>query len=133
MRGYDVSFVLNAICYKPFRDLKSLQVRTYYQKDLSIDFVTYLPLLVEQKSDSYDMIFVIIDNLMKLMYYKLVKTKIQITDQVRIIIDVIVKYYSLPELIISNQGSLFILKSQSLLDNFLGIKWRLSTAFYLQT
>lgn len=61
-----------------------------------------LLLMVDRKSDSYDTIFVIIDCLIKMVYYKSIKIMIDIAGLAKVIFNMIVRYYSLPESIISN-------------------------------
>ena len=50
-----------AVYHKPYGDLQSLPVPIHQWKDLSINFVTSLPVFADCKSDSYDSIFVIIN------------------------------------------------------------------------
>ena len=83
--------------------------------------------------DSYDSIFIIVDPLIKIVYYKPVKVIINASGLAEVIINVVVRHHSLPNLIVTNQKSLFTSKFWSLLCYFLGIKQRLSTSFYLQT
>ena len=106
---------------------------THCWKDLSIDFVTGLPILTDWKGNSYDSILVIVNWLTKMVYYKPVKDTINALGLAEAIIDVIVRHHSLPDSIVTNRGSFFTLKFWSLLCYFLGIKRRLSTAFYPQT
>ena len=68
-----------------------------------------------------------------MIYYKMVKILIDVSGLVKVIINIIVRYYGLPESIIINCNLLFISKFWFLLYYFLNIKWKLSTAFYLQT
>ena len=75
-----------------------------------MDFVTDLPILINWKGDSYNSIFVIVDWLTKIVYYKLVKVTIDAPGLAEVIIDVIVRHHGLPDSIVTNQGSLFILK-----------------------
>ena len=44
IRGCDVCLTSKAVRYKPYGDLQSLPVPTHQWKDLSMDFVTGLPL-----------------------------------------------------------------------------------------
>lgn len=44
---------------------------------------------------------------MKMIYYRSVKTIIDITDQVEVIINIVIRYHNYSKLIISNQGLLF--------------------------
>lgn len=68
-----------------------------------MNFVKSLSLLVDLKSDSYDIILVIVNCLTKMVYYKSLKPTIDIAGQAKIIIDMVIRYYSLSELIISNR------------------------------
>lgn len=72
-------------------------------------FIIGLPLLVVGNDNSYDIILVIIDRLIKIMYYKPIKTIIDRASLAAVIIDIIVRYYSLPESIIVT-GALFLLQ-----------------------
>lgn len=54
------------------------------------------------KDNSYDFILVIVDYLTKMVYYKLIKTNINIARLVKTIISIIVKYYNLSKFIISD-------------------------------
>lgn len=96
-------------------------------------FIIGLALLVNWKKNSYDTIFVIADNLTKIMHYGPLKTMINIAGIAKFIINVVIRHYGLPKLIISNRNSLFTLKFWSESYYYLGIKRRLSTTFYLQT
>ena len=98
-----------------------------------MDFVTELPILTNWKGKSYDSIFVIVDKLTKIVYYKPVKITIDTLDLAKVIIDVVVRHHGLPDSIITDQGSLFTSKFWSLLCYFLGIKKKLSTNFHSQT
>ena len=124
---------LKAVQHKPYGDLQSLPVPTHRWKDLSIDFVTGLPILTDWKGDSYDSILVIVDWLTKMVHYEPVKVTIDAPGLAEVIIDVVVRHHGLPDSIVTNRGLLFTLKFWSLLCYFLGIKRRLSIVFYLQT
>ena len=132
IRGCDVYLASKTIRHKPYGDLQSLPVPTHRWKDLSIDFVTGFPLSANWKSDSYDSIFVIVDRLTKIVYYKPVKVIIDALGLAEVIINVMLRYYGLPDSIISDQGAIFTSKFRSSLYYFLSIKRRLSTAFYPQ-
>ena len=67
-----------------------------------------------------------------MVYYEPVKVTMDASGLAEVIFDVVVRHYGLPDLIVSNKGLLFSFKLLSLLCSFLGIKWRLSTAFYHQ-
>ena len=133
VKSCDVCLASKAVCYKPYSDLQLLPVPTHQWKDLSMDFVTGLPVSIDWKGDSYDSILVIVDRLTKMVHYKPVKITLDGPGLAKVIIDVVVRHHNLPDSIITNWGSLFTSKFWSLLCYFLGIKQRLSIAFYPQT
>ena len=97
-----------------------------------MDFVTSSPILTDWKRNNYDSIFVILDWLIKMVYYEPVKVIIDAPGLAVVIIDVLVKHHGLPDLIVTNRGLLFTSKFWLLLYYFLSIKRRLSTAFHPQ-
>ncbi len=68
-----------------------------------------------------------------MVYYKSIKVIFNAPALVKVIIDVVVWHYNLSDSIISDWGSVFISKFLFSLCYFLGFKWKLFTAFYLQT
>ena len=98
-----------------------------------MDFVTGLPLSADWKGNNYDSILVIVDQLTKMVHYKPVKVNIDASGLAKVIIDVVVWHYGLPDSIVTNKGLLFTLKFWSSLCYFLRVKRRLSTVFYQQT
>ena len=61
IKGCDVCLASKAVQHKPYGDLPSLSVPIYRWKDLSMDFVTGLPISTDWKGDSYDSILVIVN------------------------------------------------------------------------
>ena len=57
----NICLALKAVQHKPYSDLQSLSISIYHWKDLLINFVMGLPILIDQKRDSYDLILVIVD------------------------------------------------------------------------
>ena len=90
IKGCDVCLDSKAVRYKSYGDLKFLPVSTHWWKDLSIDFVTGLPILTDWKGDSYDSILVIINRLTKMVHYKLVKITINVPGLAEVILDMLV-------------------------------------------
>ena len=133
MKGCNIYLTSKAIRHKPYGDLQSLPILTHRWKDLLMDFVTNLPILTDWKGDSYDLILVIVNRLMKMVHYKLVIITIDALSLAEVIINLVVRYHELPDSIVTDRGSLFTSKFWSLLCYFLGIKWRLLTAFHPQT
>ena len=68
-----------------------------------------------------------------MVHYEPVKVIIDVPKLVKVIFDMVVSHYGLPNLIVYNRDLLFTFKFWSLLCHFIGIKQRLSTAFYPQT
>ena len=95
-----------------------------------MDFVIGLPLWVERKDNSYNAILVIVDRLIKIVHYKVVKTIINVSRLAEVIINVVVRCYGLLKLIISDCSSLLTSKFWSLLCYFLNIKYKLFIVFY---
>ena len=106
---------------------------THHWKDLLMDFITGISISIDWKGDSYNSIFVIIDQLTKIVFYKPVIIIINTASLLEIIIVIMIRHYKLPNLIITSQELLFILKFLSILCYFLGIKQTFSTTFYSQT
>ncbi len=92
-----------------------------------------LSISADWKDDSYDLILVIIDQLIKMVYYELVKVTINVFGQAKVIINMVIHHHGVLELIVIDQGLLFISKFWFLLCYFLVIKKKLSTTFYSQT
>ena len=133
VKGCDVCLASKAVRHKLHGDLQSLPIPTHQWKDLSMDFVTGLPVSADWKGDSYDSILVIVDRLTKMVHYEPVKVTIDAPGLAEVIIDVVVRHHGLPDSIVTDRGSLSTSKFWSSLCYFLGIKRRLSTAFHPQT
>ena len=92
-----------------------------------------LPILTDWNGNNYNLIFVIINRLIKIVYYKSVKVNINALGLAEVIINVVMRYYGLSNSIVTNQRLLFTSKFWLLLYCFLSIKRRLFTIFYLLT
>ena len=133
VQGCNICLASKAVRHKPYGDMQSLPIPTYQWKDLSIDFVTGLPLSADWKGDSYDSILVIVDRLTKMVYYEPVKVTIDALGLAKVILNVVVCYHGLPNSIVTNVSSLFTSNFWSLLYYFLSIKQKLLIAFHPQT
>ncbi len=85
------------------------------------------------KGDTYDSILVIVNRLIKMVYYEPVKVTINAPALAELINETAVWHHGLPDSIVSDCGSVFTSKFWFSLCYFLGIKQKLSTAFYPQT
>ena len=81
---------LKIIRYKLYSNLEFLPIFTHEWKDLLIDFVTSLTILANWKGDSYNFILFIINQLIKMVYYKPVKIIIDILDLAEAIINIVI-------------------------------------------
>ena len=133
VKGCDVCLASKAVRHKPYGDLQALPIPTHRWKDLSMDFVTGLPVSTDWKGKSYDSILVIVDRLTKMVYYKPVKITIDAPGLAEVIIDIVVRHHGLFDSIITDWGFLFTSKFWSLLCYFLDIKKKLSKTFHPQT
>ena len=133
VRGCNVCPTSKSVRHKPYGDLQSLPVSTHWWKNLFMDFVTGLPLFTDWKGNNYDSILVIVDRLTKIVHYEPVKVTNDTLGLAEVIMDVVVWHHGLPNSIVTDRGSLFTSKFWSSLYYFLGVKQKLSTAFYLQT
>jgi len=92
------------------------------------DFITKLLL-----AQGYDSILVVVDRLTKMVHFILTTEKMLAGGLVRLFRDNMWKLHGLPESIILNRGPQFAAGLMRELNGMLGIKSKLSTAFYLQT
>ncbi len=132
VKSCNVCLTSKAVCHKPYGDLQLLPVPTHWWKNLSMDFVTSLPISADWMSDSYDLILVIVNRLTKMVHYELVKITINAPGLAEVIIDMVVHHHGVLESIVMDRSSLFTSKFWSLLCYFLGIKKKLSTGFHPQ-
>ena len=133
IRECDICLASKAVCHKLYGDLQLLSVPIHCWKDFSIYFVMGLPSSTNWKRQSYDSILVIVDRLTKMVHYELVKITIDALGLAEVILNIVVWHHGFLDSIVSDRDSLFTSKFWSSLYYFLGIKQRLSTAFYPQT
>ncbi len=67
-----------------------------------MDFITDLLISADWKNDSYNSILVIIDQLMKMVYYKLVKVTIDAPGLAKVIINIVVCHHGVSESIVTD-------------------------------
>ena len=67
-----------------------------------MDFIIALPILVNKKSNSYNLILVKFEHLTKMIYYKPIKVTINILALAKIIIDMVICYHGIFESIVIN-------------------------------
>ncbi len=67
-----------------------------------MNFVICLLVFTNLKDESYKLIFVIIDCLVKLVYYKSIKITIDVSGLAEVIINMIVHHHNIPESIFTD-------------------------------
>lgn len=72
-----------------------------------MNFIIGFLILTNWESHCYKSILIIIDWQVNIVYHKSVKNKIDITDLAKVILNIIVKYCSILNSIISNKSSAF--------------------------
>ena len=92
-----------------------------------VDFITKLPLV-----QGYDSILVVVDWLTKIVYFTLTMEKTLAEGLARLFRDNMWKLHGLPESIILDKGLQFTAGLMKELNEMLGIKSKLSTAFHPQ-
>ncbi len=102
VKGCDVCLASKYVKHKFYGNLQSLLVPTRQWKDLSMDFVTELSISTNWKDETYDSILVIIDWLTKMIHYKPFKVTINVSALAKVIIEVVVRYHDLLDLIVSD-------------------------------
>ena len=86
---------LKLVRHKRYGDLQFFFVPTHQWKDLSMDFVTRLPVSIKWKGKNYDSILVIINSLMKMVHYKPVKITIHAPDLAEVIVKTVMRHHGL--------------------------------------
>lgn len=84
---------------------------------------------INQKNNKQDLILVIIKCLTIIVYYKLIKTTINIVGLTKVIIDILIRYHNLSESMVINQHFWSYLKFQFSLRYFFDIKRKLFKTF----
>ena len=90
-----------------------------------VDFITKLPVVVGK-----DAILVVCDRLSKMMYFIATTEGTSVEGLARLFRDNVWKLHGLPESVVSDKGPQFAAELTKELNWMLGIKMKLSTAFY---
>lgn len=87
-----------------------------------MNFIIRLLIIRDKKGENYDLIFIIIKWLIKIIYYKPVKITINTLSFIKFIINLMIRHYSLLNLIIINKRLFFTSKIWLVLYYFFSIK-----------
>ena len=92
--------------------------------------MTSLLISINSEGDSYDLILVIVDRLIKMVNYKPVKIIIDIPSLAKVIINIVIYHYKVLELIVMDQSLFIMSKFWFLLCYFLEIKKTIHNFLY---
>lgn len=67
-----------------------------------MDFITELSIFTNCKGETYDLILVIINQLIKIVYYKSIKVTIDISWLAEIIIEMVIQHHNLLDSIVTD-------------------------------
>lgn len=114
--------------YAKFGVLRPLPVPNQRWKDISMDFVTGLPL-----SDDKDAILVIVDRLTKMRHFIATTTTASAETVADLYVDYVYRIHGLPDTVVSDRGPQFVALFWKILCLRLGTSRLLSTAFHPET
>jgi hypothetical protein len=97
---------VKAIHMKTAGPLQSLPMPTWKWEDISMDFIVGLPRIAK----GYDSIWVIIDRLIKIAHFLLVKVKYPVIAYVELYITRILSLHGVPKTIVLDRGPQFVSK-----------------------
>ena len=109
--------------------LKPLEIPEWKWEHITMDFVVGLP----RSPRGNDAIWVVVDRLTKCAHFISMKTKNSAPDLVPLYIREVVRLHGVPKSIISDRDPKFVSNFWQRLQNALGTKHTLSTAFHPQT
>jgi hypothetical protein len=95
---------VKAECQRPVGLLQPLKIPQWKWKEISMDFIVGLP----TTQSGYDFIWVLIDRLLKVAHFILVKTTYKGAKLVELYIDRIVCLHRVPKKIVSDRGTQFM-------------------------
>jgi hypothetical protein len=128
IRGCDICSRAKAERHKPYGLLQPLPIPADRWQDLSMDFITDLPL-----SDDFDSILVVKDRLTKQAHYIPCHKSIDGSETASLFIREIFRHHGFPKTIVSDRGPQFVSKFWKRLFSLLKVDIRLSTSFHPET
>jgi transposase InsO family protein len=124
--------VAKSLKQRPAGELQSLPQPQRPWQELSMDFITGLP-ISQRNGVAYDAILVIVDRYTKMARYIPTQKSATASDLADMFIHEVVRFFGLPDGIVSDRGSLFTSQFWSDICFIAKMKRRLSTAFHPQT
>ena len=115
--------------HKPAGMLQSLYVQEWKWDSISMDFVTALPLTRKK----FNVIWVIVDRLTKTAHFIPIKLSYKVEQLAKIYVVEIVRLHGVPSSIVSDRDLRFTSRFWGALQEALGTKLKLSSAYHPQT
>ena len=113
---------------KPYGLLTPLPIPSRPWKDISMDFITKLPM-----SGGFDSVLVVVDRFSKMSHFIPCVESLNAEELCDLVIKQVVRYHGLPDSIVSDRGPQFVSKFWKTLLGLFGIKASLSTTAHPQT
>ncbi|KAK5988430.1 Transposon Tf2-11 polyprotein-like protein [Cladobotryum mycophilum] len=117
----------------PYGELAALPIPNEPFEEISMDFITGLPSVVDIHGRKRDAILVIVDRLTKYCVFVATSKSLTAEGLANILLDKIFRDYGIPEGIVTDRGSLFTSGYWRTFCHLIAMKRRLSTAFHPQT
>jgi hypothetical protein len=118
--------------YKFYDFFQSLSRPITKWKDISMDFITGLPLLLHRKV-TYDAILVMINRYSAITHFIFCTKDVNSKDLADYIYDEVIKYHGMLTFIVTDRESVFTSKWWIIFCHFWSVKVRFLTAFHPQT
>ena len=119
--------------HKLYDELTSLSVSSQIWKNIIMNFIMDLLSSVTYSEGTYNVIWVVIDCLSKMIHYVFVCKTIDASMLAELFIQKVICLHELLNSIVSNWETIFIFKFWSSFCFYLNVRWKLSTAFHSQT
>lgn len=91
IKDYTICLASNSIYYKQYGEFQLLSILFHYRKKLFIDFLIGFSLSINRKSNSSDLILVIVNCLTKIGYSKPFKIIINTPGLAKVVINIMVR------------------------------------------
>jgi hypothetical protein len=120
------------IRHRPYGVLASLPFPTAPWKEITMDFITGLPVW-KNNGVEYDSILVVVDRFTKMARYLATTKTIDSAGLADIIVEQVIRFFGIPDGIVTDRGSVFTSSYWSNVCYYLKVTRKLTTAFHPQT